>query len=223
MGEYVPPPETDSGSRSDTGAPLPEPVGSAPFTLDPGCSLPVTIRFAPTASGEIHEALSIETDSAPDPWECGISEAVHALLPPTAEQDAAFLARRHADPVQLDGSVRSVADAEPAALRLVGNTIAARQYACESGDVIQFDAVIAGVDPSTVTYQWSDAEGASSDPSGRTLWACPWLTGTGGNAYGVGVEVFGASGEHVWASTKVAVYPSGSGLYRPYTAGILPL
>lgn len=222
---YYPP--VDTSAHVDTGPDsgvIRVDTDSGPFTLDPGCSIPVTVMFTPTTAGEVQEALSIETDAAPDPWQCEPGRSMHAKLPPTAEEDAEFLGRRHQDGVHLrkvvylKGSGRSVSAAAPAPLRVVGAIVAASQYNCESGDVITLDTRIAGAGASEATFE---GPGEEHGP-GHFLWACPWLSGTGGKAYLLTFCATAPSGESVYAYTKVGVFPRGSGLYAPYTAGILP-
>ncbi|MSP54235.1 MAG: choice-of-anchor D domain-containing protein [Myxococcales bacterium] len=94
--------DPDTGTGTDTGS---DPDGDTLFTLDPGCRIPVSVKFSPTtAIGEVYGALEIET----------ISQDLEES--PTSEQ---YVAAYHNDQVRIRKLVYLHGTSEHAAGSLV--------------------------------------------------------------------------------------------------------
>lgn len=235
-GAYVPPEDTgpastDTGCAGDTGGCWdPEEVEPlVPFTLDPGCSLPVTVTYAPTAAtDEVFGALGIDTFSEPVLSSC---HDLHEerLLPRTAEQDEAFLAAWHTDPVRvsamvfLKGTSNAAAEGADAGGRLVGGgVIAASQYRCQTGEVIDLEVLFEDAGEGRSCEWWSDSSSPVAGASTTARWPCPWLDDrSGGKAYLLSVRCADGDGHEDYAYTKIGVFPRSFGLHDPYLARML--
>ncbi len=105
--------------------------------------------------------------------------------------------------------------------------VAADQYACEEGDVITLSVLSYDADGQVSTFAWqSDAGPTVFDTTSASSvhFTCPALgtNESGGKAFLAVVTVADPDGHNASASTKIADYPTDSGMYQTYEKVTVP-
>lgn len=165
------------------------------FILLPGCTLPLTVTFAPTTPGEVQNVVVVRSEGQGG----------------TAAQGDAF---HETALVWLVGEMEGAVDPETSDLSyVVGDGIWMEQTAMHEGETIRMEVrTVSSYEP--LVYDWSTDGGDEvfDDPTAAVVYfTAPEIEEVGGgrnvNIYAV---IFDALGGQDWAFGRVAVYDSAA-------------
>jgi hypothetical protein len=169
------------------------------LVLLPGCTLPLTVTFAPTTPGELQNVVVVRSEGHQDNDDAR-GDAYHAwsLLWLVGE---------------MEGAVEPEASDHP---YIVGDGIWMEQTAMYEGETIRMEVrTVGSYEP--LVYNWSTDGGDEvfDDPTAAVVYfTAPEIEEVGGgrnvNIYAV---IFDALGGQDWAFGRVAVYDSAAPIY----------